>query len=190
MPARNIHSLSLALSSASNDDAITNPPRTIGTTPSGTGSTDASSPNRTCRIGMDGCCSGTPSLGIRPEHQYPSTIFRQGLITPTTPCYHHEGTSNDSKGENSGSPRPADAASPSALGNAMCALAVDSPPDEEDIGFSLEEFAKSYVPLSHLPTPPPSAACSVDLRAEREAGSHLVEAEFWGTSLIFPFTRT
>lgn len=62
----------------------------------------------------------------------------------------------------------------------MCALAVDSPPDEEDIGFSLEEFAKSYVPLSHLPTPPPSAACSVDLRAEREAGSHLVEAEFWG----------
>jgi hypothetical protein len=57
----------------------------------------------------------------------------------------------------------------------------DSPDD--DFGFSLEEFEKRYVPLSHLPTPPLSATCSVDLQAERETEVLLVDAEFWG---MFP----
>jgi hypothetical protein len=180
MPGRNIHSLSLSMLSPSNDSTYDIISLSNGTT---TGR------NKLCLAPAQSKPStGSPENSLNTsksdnghqhtEYQLPFTIFRRGQITPSTPSYFPTGV-EDSNTKTGGilSPRMANAA----VEIPEVDLDINTPDSpDDDFGFSLEEFEKRYVPLSHLPTPPLSATCSVDLQVEREAEVLLVDAEFWG----------
>ena len=137
--------------------------------------------------------------------QQTSTVFRQGLITPTTPCYFlpkitTSSSSNDTSSNTTTTTAitittttttstaiQTDHQQPRSVAMPACPLDADRTPESPDAGddtdcdcsFSFEDFEKRYVPLSHLPTPPHLLACvAIDSRAPQGP----VNTEFWGAS--------
>lgn len=139
--------------------------------------------------------------------QQTSTVFRQGLITPTTPCYFLPDTATSSS--NNTSSNTTTTATTTSTSTAIqndhqpsrsvampaCPLNADRTPESPanasvnasdagddtdcDCSFSFEDFEKRYVPLSHLPTPPHLPTCvAIDSRAPQGP----VDTEFWGVS--------
>ncbi|KAF8534534.1 hypothetical protein BDD12DRAFT_756062 [Trichophaea hybrida] len=113
-----------------------------------------------------------------------STIFQRGLITPPTLCYFlQENTDNNKNTQKEGIFHHQNFSDYDAtmLDNNSIVTTPESPADD-DFSFSLEEFEKRYVPLSHLPTPPLSDSCSMDIHPTGgcDVGGDQVDAEFWG----------
>lgn len=165
MPGRNIHSLSLSLRAPSTDSNCDI-----------SSSNTAAGQNTSCLLpAQNKQPAGSLNMPASDkEYRLPITIFRRGQITPTTPSYFPQGVAVGNKTGGILSPRMANAV----VDSPAMQLDINTPesPDEE-FGFSLEEFEKRYVPLSHLPTPPLSASRSVDLG---ETEVLLVDAEFLG----------
>lgn len=112
-----------------------------------------------------------------------STIFQRGLITPTTPCYTPEATSSDPRSTKVACRFPSSISTN--LQTPVSIMSPDTPESpDEDFGFSLEEFEKRYVPMSHLPTPPMSSCALGDFKIASDlAKAPEVAPEFLGAFL-------
>jgi len=177
MPSRKIHSLSLALTER-HINISDNSPRTP-----------------LCALPIQ---HSVPPLDINTEAlaiAQSSTMFQRGLITPPTTCYFLQANTdkNNKKTQKGGNlchqqqqQLPEDHDSTMLDNNTIITTTPQSPADD-DFSFSLEEFGKRYVPLSHLPTPPLSDFCSVDIHPTTggydagAGGGGQIDAEFWGT---------
>ena len=161
MPTRNIHSLSLSLFSTSLASDVARRTHQGYDTPDATPPTEAcTGPNQLpyaaqASLKPDMMSRDGRNLGHHHHNNNPSTIFQRGLVTPNTPCY-------TPTVDNSADPRsscqlsiPSAPANIPSLDSIMSPDTPESPDDDFDISF--EEFEKRYVPMSHLPTPPPSS---------------------------------
>lgn len=109
---------------------------------------------------LDGHCLGTQSLPCLP------TIFKLGLVTPDTPAFHFC-ASQDSSISKDNHMSPSHQTEENMEYHICTPNLTNSPgsPLDLDLDCSFEEFER-YLPLSNLPTPPPSDPSSPAMLVE------------------------